>query len=214
MPGSVNCRHTFGIGTGPTTHPGHQVMANRHRAGFYEAGDDCDASELDFRATEAADEGLVDAMSTGAPSVSAPGLRAPRAAVTCHARSPRHSGVLGRGRIGYAVRVSHPPATPTTTPDGRYIVVRGRLWRASNPTLSPEHRKDLVQQLMDARRALRRGIPAESRAAARAQVEMAKRGLGERGPPWWTDGAPDYNRHLVKNTPYAAWFEALKPDAG
>lgn len=44
-------------------------MANRHRAGFYEAGDDCDASELDFRATEAADEGLVNAMSTGAGSV-------------------------------------------------------------------------------------------------------------------------------------------------
>ena len=62
-------RHAVGIGTGPTTLPGHQVMANRHRAGFYEAGDDCDASELDFRATEVADEGLVDAMSTVAASV-------------------------------------------------------------------------------------------------------------------------------------------------
>jgi hypothetical protein len=62
-------RHAVGIGTGPTTHPGHQVMANRHRAGIYEAGDDCDASELDFRATEVADEGLVDAMSTVAASV-------------------------------------------------------------------------------------------------------------------------------------------------
>ena len=20
---------------------------------------------------------------------------------------------------------------------------------------------------------------------------------------WWDDGAPDYNRHLLKNTPYA-----------
>ncbi|HLU77141.1 MAG TPA: hypothetical protein VKZ48_04445 [Burkholderiales bacterium] len=30
----------------------------------------------------------------------------------------------------------------------------------------------------------------------------------ERGPPWWQDGAPDFNRHLVKNTPYAAWYRA------
>ena len=40
---------------------------------------------------------------------------------------------------------------------------------------------------------------------AKAEVNRTKRALGERGPPWWTDGAPDYNRHLAKNTPYAAW---------
>ena len=39
--------------------------------------------------------------------------------------------------------------------------------------------------------------------AARAKVHAAKVALGERGPVWWDDGAPDYNRHLVKNTPYA-----------
>ena len=38
---------------------------------------------------------------------------------------------------------------------------------------------------------------------------MAKVGLGERGPVWWGDGAPDYNRHLAKNTPYAEWFAGL-----
>ena len=32
----------------------------------------------------------------------------------------------------------------------------------------------------------------------------AKVELGERGPVWWSDGAPDYNRHLIKNTPYGA----------
>ena len=46
-------------------------------------------------------------------------------------------------------------------------------------------------------------------ADARARVDAAKRGLGERGPPWWDDGAPDYNRRMARNTPYAAWFASL-----
>jgi hypothetical protein len=99
----------------------------------------------------------------------------------------------------------------TYTPDGRYIVVRGRLWRASNPDLPEGRRSDLVFDLMKARRAMR-GTEAGSkqRQAAKAAVEAAKQGLGERGPVWWSDGAPDYNRHLVKNTPYADWFRDLK----
>ena len=59
---------------------------------------------------------------------------------------------------------------------------------------------------MNARRAVRDALKAEDREAeraARAQVHAAKIALGERGPVWWEDGAPDYNRHLVKNTPYA-----------
>jgi len=36
--------------------------------------------------------------------------------------------------------------------------------------------------------------------------------LGERGMPWWSDGAPDYNRRLARNTPYRDWFAGL-PDA-
>jgi len=39
--------------------------------------------------------------------------------------------------------------------------------------------------------------------AARSQVHDAKIALGERGPVWWSDGAPDYNRRMLKNTPYA-----------
>lgn len=98
------------------------------------------------------------------------------------------------------------------TPDGRYFVVRGRLWRLSNPGLDPDARDALVQELMAARRAVRsaRDDP-EAMARARARVDAAKRGLGERGPVWWTDGAPDYNRRLVTNTPYATWFDAVSP---
>lgn len=44
------------------------------------------------------------------------------------------------------------------------------------------------------------------RIAARQRVDTAKRALGERGEVWWDDGSPDFNRRLVNNTPYAAWF--------
>ena len=48
-----------------------------------------------------------------------------------------------------------------------------------------------------------------AREAARRRVDTAKHALGERGAVWWTDGAPDLNRHLVKNTSYAEWFSGL-----
>lgn len=98
------------------------------------------------------------------------------------------------------------------TPDGRYFVVRGRLWRRSDPGLSQNERERLVAELMAARRAVRAALAAEddqALAGARSKVETAKRALGERGPVWWTDGAPDLNRHLARNTPYADWFAGL-----
>lgn len=100
---------------------------------------------------------------------------------------------------------------PLVTPDQRYIVVRGRLWRAANPNLSPEERSQLVNALMNARRdvkAAKRSGDQGRLAMARAAVDKAKIALGERGPVWWNDGAKDFNRHLAKNTPYAAWYAA------
>jgi hypothetical protein len=99
------------------------------------------------------------------------------------------------------------------TPDSKYFVVRGRLWRRSNPDLDEETRVRLVKELMSARRAVRdsRGDP-EALAQARERVDKAKVALGERGPVWWNDGTPDFNRHLIKNTPYADWFEQLESD--
>jgi hypothetical protein len=98
------------------------------------------------------------------------------------------------------------------TPDGRYFVVRGRLWRSTNPALPAAERERLVGELMTARRAVvtaRRDVDSEALAVARAGVDAAKRQLGERGPVWWDDGAPDYNRHMARNTPYATWFSAV-----
>jgi len=97
------------------------------------------------------------------------------------------------------------------TPDGRYFVVRGRLWRRANPELAEDERAELVRELMAARRAVQAALKnGEGLAGARRKVDKAKRGLGERGPVWWTDGAPDYNRKMVKNTPYAEWFAGLE----
>jgi hypothetical protein len=66
------------------------------------------------------------------------------------------------------------------TADGRYIVVDGRRWRASDPAIPEPLRKELVAELMAARRDVR-GDPE----TARPRVQDAKVALGERGDPWW-----------------------------
>ncbi|MBE9060958.1 hypothetical protein [cf. Phormidesmis sp. LEGE 11477] len=98
------------------------------------------------------------------------------------------------------------------TPDGRYFVVKGRLWRCTNPNLDEQTRQRHVKVLMKARNQIKqakRREDLEALSVARAQVNQAKIELGERGSVWWTDGEPDYNRYLAKNTPYADWFSSL-----
>ena len=99
------------------------------------------------------------------------------------------------------------------TPDGRYFVVRGRLWRRANPDLPAERREALVRELMNAQRAIKvaqkSGKP-EELVLARKAVDAAKIAMGERGPVWWTDGAPDLNRHKVNDSPYAEWWAAKR----
>ena len=102
------------------------------------------------------------------------------------------------------------------TPDGRYFVVKGQLWRCSNPSLDEDVRQCLVDTLMAARREVKNAKGSQDASQlkrARAKVQMAKVALGERGPVWWTDGSPDFNRRLVINSPYAEWFSSLQePD--
>lgn len=103
------------------------------------------------------------------------------------------------------------------TPDGRYLVVRGRLWRCSDPSLDPAERQRLVDELMSARSAKGAALRAgddDAREAARARVQAAKEALGERGPVWWDDGAPDLTRHLARTSPYAAWWAEQGEEAG
>lgn len=99
-----------------------------------------------------------------------------------------------------------------TTPDGRYFVVKGRLWRTTNPHLTAGEREKLTHALMMARRDVqtqKKKQDARAEKWAHAEVNRLKVALGERGPVWWTDGAPDLNRHKAKTTEYAGWYTSL-----
>lgn len=99
-----------------------------------------------------------------------------------------------------------------TTPDGRYFVVKGQLWRCSNPSLSEDVRQQMVNNLMAARREVKAAKASGDTGQlklARAKVQKAKVALAERGPAWWDDGSPDLNRHQVANSPYAHWYISL-----
>ncbi|MEU7785752.1 MULTISPECIES: hypothetical protein [unclassified Amycolatopsis] len=63
---------------------------------------------------------------------------------------------------------------PEHTSDGRYIVVNGRRWRATDPEIPADVRDRLQKHLMAARRV-----------QDRERTQLAKVALGERGEPWW-----------------------------
>ena len=74
------------------------------------------------------------------------------------------------------------------TDDGRFIVVDGRRWRTADPALPDDVRERLLHHLGVGRSGVRRASKAgddAAVAAARARVQLAKTGLGERGPAWW-----------------------------
>jgi len=77
---------------------------------------------------------------------------------------------------------------PERTPDGRYIVVDGRRWRATDPSIPEDRRRELVRELMSARAAVgvaKRKRDKQAESQARSRVHAAKVALGERGPKWW-----------------------------
>jgi len=86
----------------------------------------------------------------------------------------------------------------------------------SDPSLGEGEREKLVSKLMAGRSAVAKANRSGDVAAlrkARSEVDKAKRELGERGPVWWTDGAPDFNQHMAKNTSYAEWERKLSSAA-
>lgn len=92
-----------------------------------------------------------------------------------------------------------------STPDDRCIVVRGRLWRRADPSLSDDRRVALVSELMGARRAVKAALP-----SGEADAKVL---LGERGLVWWDDDAPDENRRMARNSSYAEWWAHLEHGA-
>ncbi|MBY6436313.1 hypothetical protein [Rhodococcoides kroppenstedtii] len=71
---------------------------------------------------------------------------------------------------------------PERTPDGHFVVIDGRRWRATDPAIPEDRQAELRSILMAWRRDVRRtgGAP-----ESRAGVQAAKVALGERGTPWW-----------------------------
>ena len=83
------------------------------------------------------------------------------------------------------------------TPDGRYVVIDGRRWRATDPAIPDDVAAELRRRLMSARRAVGAALRAadpEAERVARAEVQRAKTALGERGTPWW-EQSDDERRH-------------------
>ena len=98
------------------------------------------------------------------------------------------------------------------TPDGRYFVAKGRMWRKTDPRLDPSERRAAIKALMQARRAVGMAETEGDERVARDAVDAAKRRLGERGPVWWDDGAPDEGGRHPKNTRYSDWWASLSDD--
>ncbi|SFP72072.1 hypothetical protein [Tranquillimonas alkanivorans] len=105
-----------------------------------------------------------------------------------------------------------PRKTHPETPDGRYFVAKGRLWRRTDPRLPEPERRAAVKALMQARLAVRDAPDDAALSDARAAVDTAKRRLGERGPVWWDDGAPDEGGRAPWTSSYANWWSGLSPD--
>ena len=75
-----------------------------------------------------------------------------------------------------------------------WLVIDGRRWRRSDPVLSDEVVEALKSHLGRARSAVgvsKRAGDDEAVAAARLRVNLAKTGLGERGPKWWESDEAD-----------------------
>lgn len=86
---------------------------------------------------------------------------------------------------------------PARTEDGRYLLIGGRHWRASDPSIPEALRKQLVRELMAARRAVRAARDEASERQARSRVSDAKVALGERGEPWWEPSSDEGRRERL-----------------
>ena len=75
-------------------------------------------------------------------------------------------------------------------PESAFITVDGRRWRTSDPGIPEPLRQELVNELMDARRAIRNAKNPSVIRRSRSRVNDAKLALGERGRGWWLPPTP------------------------
>lgn len=79
--------------------------------------------------------------------------------------------------------------------DERHLVVDGRRWRRSDPSIPEPLRAELVAELMAARRLVQ-----VDPQAARPRVQDAKVALGERGRAWWEPRDDEAHRDRIAAT--------------
>ncbi|GIG55354.1 biopolymer transporter Tol [Demequina activiva] len=87
----------------------------------------------------------------------------------------------------------HDPPAEGPASDERWLVIEGRRWRRTDPVLPRDTVAALQSHLGRGRaavRAARRTGDDAAVAAARERVNIAKHGLGERGPYWWDEPEP------------------------
>ncbi|SDR77852.1 hypothetical protein SAMN04489752_0234 [Brevibacterium siliguriense] len=81
--------------------------------------------------------------------------------------------------------------------DDRWLIVRGRRWRRTDPALAPRVAEELKSRLGAARNAVKQAKKRGDEndlAEARRKVDIAKYGLGERGEYWWEMAVEDRER--------------------
>ena len=89
---------------------------------------------------------------------------------------------------------------PERTADGRYLIIDGRRWRASDPAIPEARRRQLVGELMDARRAVAAGGGGATRWTERQTVDgvdgiqcastASRIASGTASRPTWRSTAP------------------------
>lgn len=95
--------------------------------------------------------------------------------------------------------------------DERWLVVNGRRWRRTDPSLPDDVVAALKSHLGRGRSGVRTAKSAEDDdavTAARRRVGLAKHGLGERGPVWWDDAPAE---RLARARQALADLDALDP---
>ena len=110
----------------------------------------------------------------------------------------------------------HDPAKKSSkrrlqTPDRRYLLLGDKLLRSYNPNLPNDRIDDLLVVLFNSRCDLRRARQCDGTEPLELvdAIEAARRALGQSGPVWWDDGAPDLDGVPVLSTCYAEWFKSM-----
>lgn len=78
--------------------------------------------------------------------------------------------------------------------DERWLIVKGRRWRRTDPALETNVIEELKSHLGAARNAVKQAKKrgdGNDLAEARRRVNVAKHGLGERGEYWWEMSVED-----------------------